>query len=112
MNFIQRIRKRLESFCKLMNFMCFISYEDIFGKGNPELIFKVLDKFIELEHSNYPDIIKMNRNVSGSYELFRNLINSYLTTKSDVTLEQILTVLKEEFIKRENKNGRKQFQSR
>ena len=47
-----------------------------------------------------------------SSELLQVLIDSYLETKSEVTLDQLLEVLKEEFIKREENNGRKQLSSR
>ena len=52
----------------------------------------------------------MGRSVKRSAELLNVLTTSYIETKSETTLDQILEVLKREFIQRENKqNGRKQF---
>ena len=48
----------------------------------------------------------MGRSLVKSSLLFQALVDTYQETKSDVTLNQLLEVLKEEFIKREE-NGRK-----
>ena len=42
----------------------------------------------------------MNRNNEESNKLFQSLISIYLETKSEIKLDQILEVLKEDIIKR------------
>ena len=92
------------NYTKFMYFLC----KGIFGSNSPEVILKMIKKFVTLEAPFYPNTFVMNRSIYKSTELLCALIDSYLATKSEVTLEQILAVLKEEFIKREQ-NGRKQF---
>jgi len=92
------------NYTKFMYFLC----RGIFGSNSPEVILKMIKKFVTLEAPFYPNTLVMNRSIYKSTELLCALIDSYLVTKSEVTLEQVLAVLKEEFIKREQ-NGRKQF---
>ena len=89
--------------------MFFLS-QGIFGSSSPEVILKIICKFIALEAPFYSTKIVMGRSVKSSAELLNVLTTSYIETKSETTLDQILEVLKREFIQRENKqNGRKQF---
>lgn len=82
-------------------------YEDhIFHNGDPKDVLKVLQKFVEKAWSEYPDTRAMNRTTVQSAALLGVLIHQYYKTGSNTTLEQILEVLKNEFIERE-KNGRK-----
>ena len=82
-------------------------YEDrIFHNGNPKDVLKVLQKFVEKAWSEYPDTVVMNRSTVQSAALLGVLIDQYYKTGSNTILEQILEVLKNEFIKREQ-NGRK-----
>ena len=82
----------------------------IFGSSSPEVILNVIKKFVSLEAPFYSNKVVMNRSMEKSILLLSSLITSYLETKSDVTLDQILTVLKEEFLRRESKkHGGKQF---
>ena len=53
----------------------------------------------------------MNRDVCQSAALLSVLIDKWFVSESNATLNQIIQVLKTEFIERE-KNGRKQLQSR
>ena len=92
--------KGLCDFLKLLKFMLFLKRENIFRDGNPELILRVIQKFIELEQNNYINTVVLNRNVVKSSNLLSALIYSYFETKSEVTLNQILEVLKVEFIMR------------
>ena len=105
MNLTRRV-KSIINYAKFAYFLC----KGIFGSNSPEVILKVIQKFVALEAPFYSNRIKMGRSMNKSIELLSALITSYLETKSNVTLEQIMEVLKEEFLKRENKNhGREQF---
>ena len=77
--------------------------------STPESVLALMAKFIELEAPRWFSDIYMGRNVSKSCRLLQILVDSYRETKSEVVLNQILVVLKEEIIRRELKNGRKQF---
>lgn len=84
----------------------------IFGGNSPELVLKVIELFVALEAPLYKDTLYLGRSTTKSAKLLQSLVESYFKTKSEVTLNQIMTVLKEEIIEREQNNGRKQFQSR
>ena len=83
----------------------------VFRGNSPELILRVIEIFVTLESPLYKDTLYLGRSMSDSVLLFQNLVKLYLETKSEVTLSQIMTVLKEEIIEREQKNGREQFPS-
>ena len=70
----------------------------------PKDILKLISEYIRIECPFYEctKIVK-SRDVQKSSMLLSNLINSYVETSSEVTLNQILDVLKEEFLKRGNK---------
>ena len=105
-----KIKRKISSTINYIKFIYFLTTNRIFGSNSPEVILKVIGKFIALEAPFYSDKIVMGRSVSKSIELLEILINLYIPTKSETTLEQIIEVLKREFIQRENKNnGRKQF---
>ena len=90
----------------------FLTSRKVFGGNSPALVLKVIELFVTLEAPLYNDSMYLGRSVPTSVKLFQNLVKSYLETKSEVTLSQIMTVLKEEIIEREQNNGRKQFQGR
>lgn len=103
------MKRSIKSIINYVKFIYFLR-KGIFGSNSPEVILHVIKKFISLEAPFYSDKVVMNRSMNKSILLLSSLITSYLETKSDVTLDQIFTVLKEEFLKRENKShGRKQF---
>ena len=103
------LKRRIISVMNYTKFIYILS-KGIFGSSSPDVILKLMCKFVALEAPFYSDKIVMNRSMEKSILLLSSLITSYLETKSDVTLDQIFTVLKEEFLRRENKNhGRKQF---
>ena len=113
MNLLEKVLFKGKSFYNLLKFIFYVGYEDIFGKGSPKLIFKLLVKYFELERNNLQQDTKYGRNVDRSCQLLKSLVDVYIETNSSTTLKQIFTVIEEEFIKRENKkNGRKQLQSR
>ena len=103
------MKKSIRSIINYVKFVYFLR-KGIFGSNSPEVILQIIKKFVSLEAPFYSDKIVMNRSMEKSILLLSSLITSYLETKSDITLDQIFTVLKEEFLRRENKNhGRKQF---
>ena len=102
-----KLKRRVVSFINYIKFIYFLS-KGIFGNDSPDTILKVIKKFLALEAPYYPQTILLSRSTSKSAELLGFLISSYLRTKSEITLNQIIEVLKEEFIKRDTKkNGRK-----
>lgn len=112
-NFILRVYikwklfvKRVINFIRLMNFSYYLYKRDIFLKGDPKLVLRVLEHFTYWAFREYDNTKVMNRSTEESVALFSVLIDSYFETGSSTTLSQILEVLKNEFIERE-KNGRK-----
>ena len=87
----------------------FLTSKKVFGGNSPALILKIIELFVVLEAPLYKDSMYLGRSMPTSIKLFCSLVESYLETKSGVTLDQIMTVLKEEIIEREQNNGRKQF---
>ena len=106
---MNRIKQKFTNTINFIKFSYFLSKGKIFGSKSPEQILRVIKKFIALEYPKYPDVQYLGRSVKDSSNLLSSLIDSYLETKSEVTLNQILEVLKEEFIQRVEKHGRKQF---
>ena len=89
-----------------------ISSIKVFRGNSPELILKIITAFVTLEAPLYKDTLYLGRSTTKSAELLQSLVESYLETKSGVTLNQIMTVLKEEIIEREQRDGRKQLSGR
>lgn len=103
------IKRKLLSVLNYIKFTYFLS-KGIFGSNSPEVILKMICKFVTLEAPFYSNKVVMGRSVKKSAELLCSLVNSYIETKSNTTLNQIIEVLKEEILKREDKrDGRKQF---
>ena len=91
---------------KLLKFSLYLYKNHIFRDGNPQLVLRVIQKFIELESTNYPQNLKVGRSVQASTKLLITLIDEYFNSKSEVVLNQILEVLKTEFVKRNLKSGK------
>ena len=103
------MKRSVSSFINYIKFAYFLT-RDIFGSNSPEVILRVINKFVSLEAPFYSDKIVKSRSMSKSIALLNSLTTSYIETKSSVTLDQIFIVLKEEFLKREgNQYGGKQF---
>lgn len=84
----------------------YIYTDRILHNGNPKDVLKVIGKFTEKAWAEYPDKVIMGRTPSQSAALLGTLIDKYYETGSNIHLNQILEVLKNEFIER-GKNGRK-----
>ena len=91
---------------KTLGFCYFLFHEKIFGVGNTLNILKILQLYLSFECDYCSDKLIMNRDKYKSAALFSVLVNEYLKNRSEVTLSQLLSVLKEEFIKRDI-DGRK-----
>ena len=103
------IKRQLYSILNYIKFACFLC-KGIFGSSSPEVVLKLICKFVALEAPFYSDKIVMGRSSKKSAELLGALLTSYLQTKSETTLDQILEVLKREIIQRGSiRDGRKQF---
>ena len=78
----------------------------VLHNGDPKDVLKVISKFTEKAWAEYPEKTVMGRTPVQSAALLGVLVKRYYETGSDTILDQILEVLKNEFIKRES-NGRK-----
>ena len=96
----------LQILYKIYTFGRYIYQDRIFHNGEPRDILKVIQKFTENAWAEYPDKTVMGRTPVQSAALLGVIINTYYETGSNTYLNQILEVLKNEFIEREN-NGRK-----
>lgn len=85
---------------KIYMFGSYLYTSRILHNGKPEDILKALQKFVELAWTEYPEKVVMNRTTIQSATLLGILIKQYYKTGSNTVLEQILEVLKNEFIKR------------
>ena len=106
---MNRIKKKFIGIINCIKFFYFLFKYGAFEGDSPNFILKVIQKFITLESPYYPNTIYLGRSITKSSELLGALIDSYFDTKSEITLNQILEVLKDDFIQRVEKNGRKQF---
>ena len=98
--------RRLVNLFRLGFFIKYLYKKDIFNKGNPELILRVIQEFIWQSFREYDGSKKvLGRTVSQSSMLLVALIDKWFKDKSKTTLDQIMEVLRNEFIERE-KNGR------
>lgn len=111
MKFLERVKRSIKGTFNLIKFIYYIKRANLFGSNSPDTVLSLMSKFIELQWPFYTQSRVFNRTPEKSSELLQVLTCIYLGSKSNVTLDQIFSVLKEEFIKREN-NGRKQFQIR
>ena len=102
------MNKTKRAIMQVFNWLKFVVFSiKVFRGSSPELILKIIATFVVLESPLYKDTLYFNRSMTDSAFLLKSLIESYLETKSEVTLNQIMTVLKEEIIEREQRNGRK-----
>ena len=92
-------------FFRSLSFCYFILKNRIFGRGDTIWILKIISFFLSFECSEYSDKVIMNRDKYKSAALFSVLVNEYEKSKSKIVLNQLLQVLKEEFLERDN--GRK-----
>lgn len=98
---MNRIKESLYNLINYCKFLYLLLKNQGIGNKSPDIILKVIKIFISLESNRYPNSLYFNRGIAESSTLLCSLIDSYLNTKSEVTLNQLLEVLKEEFIKRE-----------
>ena len=96
----------LQILYKIYAFGKYIYQDRILHNGEPRDILKVIQKFTENAWAEYPNKAVMGRTPLQSAALLGVLVKNYYETGSNTTLNQILEVLKNEFIERE-KNGRK-----
>ena len=112
-NFILRVYTRFKIIlwnfkilCKIYAFSIYLFNERILHNGDPEDILKVLQKFVELAWTEYPEGRVMNRTPYQSALLLGVLIKKYIKSGSNIILDQIIEVLKNEFIKRGSSGGK------
>lgn len=95
--------------CNMNNFILFVYFlikMGAFGSKDPRASLVVLQAFLGLNCINYSEKVITGRTLDSSITLFNNLVYEYLKSKSQVQLDQLLCVYKEEFIRREE-SGRK-----
>ena len=100
--------RRMTNFIRLLHFSYYLYKKDIFNQGDPRLVLRVLQEFTFWSSREYDSTLVMNRDACQGASLLHTLIDKWFKDNSSITLNQILQVLKTEFIERE-KNGRKQF---
>ena len=101
---LQLLFRYLCNLIKTTKFAWCVYKSGSFLYNQPIMILKVIKEFIEIEASNYSDSVILSRDVSTSKKLILTLIDMYFENKSEKTLNQILEVLKVDFIQREDKN--------
>ena len=72
----------------------------VLGKDDPSIVLTLINKFIALEGAYFDADIYLGRSIQKSINLLNSLVEYYEKTKSEITLNQIMTVLREEFIER------------
>lgn len=96
----------ITNFFRLLIFVKYLHKNKLFGTRDPKFVLKVIQKYLEIESYTYSDKFILSRSKEQSTCLLSVLIDKYMETESDNILEQIIEVLKTDFIKRE-RNGRK-----
>ena len=91
---------KLRNYLNFLKFIKFLWQNKIFESREPVVILELVQKFIELQSSEYGNKIVMNRDVKRSVLLLKALTRAYLDNRSETNLNQLLTVLKQEFIER------------
>lgn len=106
---VEAIWNRLVAWVNKQLFILFILQNDFFCKGNNKDMLRIMKRFAELSwRSQASSESATKRDTERSYKLFSSLAHIYLESSSEVTLNQLMEVLKMEIIERE-KYGRKQF---
>ena len=105
---LKRVKDKALNFIKTVQFIYYIGHKDIFGQRSPKAVLMLIEKFLELQVEKFPKVFIMGRDPKTSLELLKSLNVTYSKLKASSTLDQILEVIKNEFIEREN-YGRKQF---
>lgn len=82
-------------------FMLYLIKLKAFSNNTPETLLKVVQEFVRLATPTYKDKpVSMSRSMEQSSLLLDTLINKWFKDKSSVTLDQILEVIKNEFVRR------------
>lgn len=97
----KNILRSIVNLYKLLIFVKYVHQERIIGSGYTKDILKVVGKLVELEENNYPNHRVMGRSIEESVKLFNVLSNKYLMSGSKIILEQLMQVLRVEFIERD-----------
>jgi len=107
MNIIRYLYVKLEYLLIILNnyyrfwkFIWKVYKSKVFTYKKSEDVLTIISILLGTEAKYYNSKKIMNRNNIESYKLIEALIRKYKETKSDVILNQILEVLKEEIIKR------------
>lgn len=79
--------------------ICFLP--KVLGQDHPGVILDLIYEFSSLEGPLYPQTLCKGRVMLDSVTLLKSLIEYYKEFKSEVTLNQIIHVLKEDFIERD-----------
>ena len=102
-----RGRKLIRLLCdtiKTIRLAWFVQTNNLFSSDRFDNLFKLIQQYLELQKGNVKNTVKSGRDVHRSFNLLKNLICVYEATENIVTLNQILEVLKVEFVKREDKD--------
>ena len=84
-------------------FLLYLRDVKAFSNENPALVLRIIQRYLELAVLTYHDnSFEMGRTINQSSLLLSALIDKWFRDKSSNSLEQILEVLKNEFIRRKN----------
>ena len=98
---VLQVKESLRSTCLLIEFACYLLKIKAFKDNSPATVLRVIQKFVDLLGPNYKGkAVVMGRSTAQSSLLLSALIDKWYKDKSKVALEQILEVLKNEFIRR------------
>lgn len=96
----------LQILYKIYLFGKYLYKDRVLHNGNPKDVLKVLQKFTEEAWAEYPDKRVMGRTPVQSAALLGVLIRHYYDSGSNIILNQIMQVLRTEFIEREKNGGK------
>lgn len=95
------MKKIKRAFTSTLNWFKLVWFlPEVLGKDSPSIVLILIRKFINLEGAYFDADIYLGRSIQKSINLLNSLVEYYEKTKSEITLNQIMTVLKEEFIER------------
>ena len=86
-----------------LKFLTYLNKIKAFNNNDEKTVLRVIQRYIELVTPTYLNSSRiMSRDINQSSMLLSALIDKWFRDKSGVTIEQILEVLRNEFIGREN----------
>ena len=100
---IKELGRNLRGTWLTLKFVLYLNSIRAFNNNNPTTILRVAQRFIELAAPTYSDkSFLMGRTLEQSSILFNALADKWFRDKSSNSMEQLLEVLRNEFLGRRN----------